>query len=111
MDKNAINPQSSGAVPPSAEWSGRLRRIFVGSNGIRTGWGILLFAAIFVGVDAGLVFIARHFVQAPTDDHVLPLANGLLMECVNLFTVTVATAILAAIERRSVLFLDRKSVV
>ena len=104
MDKNAINSQSSGAVPSSAEWSGRLRRIFVGSNGIRAGWGTLLFAAIFVGVDAGLVFIARHFVQAPADDHVLPLANGLLMECVNLFAVTVATAILAAIERRSVLF-------
>lgn len=104
MDKNALHSQSSEAKPSLTEWGGRLRRIFVGSNGIRAGWGALLFAAIFVGVDAGLVFIARHFLQPPADDHILSPTNGLLTECINLCAVTVATAILAAIERRSLFF-------
>lgn len=54
--------------------------------------GALLFVAIFAIADVGLGFVAGHFLPRPDNAHVQPLANGLVMNCINLFAVAVATA-------------------
>jgi membrane protease YdiL (CAAX protease family) len=78
--------------------------IFVGKDGIRAGWSVLIFIAIFVALEfiAALpVFTFIHFkVQrgAPQPAHV-----ALVQEAVQAFLVLLATFIMSRIEKRPVL--------
>ncbi|MEQ0777449.1 CPBP family intramembrane glutamic endopeptidase [Paraburkholderia tropica] len=101
MLKDKQNLHARDVHYTAAGRGGKLRWMFVGRCGIRAGWGALLFVAIFAIADVGLGFVAGHFLPRPDNAHVQPLANGLVMNCINLFAVAVATASLAKIEGRS----------
>lgn len=78
-----------------------LRWVFIGQNGIRAGWGVLLFVAIFIVLQIldGLMLVrVFHFKQTA----VLSARMGLIAEGTQVICVFIATAILALIERRPV---------
>jgi uncharacterized protein len=81
----------------------RLRWIFTGSNGIRAGWSILLFVAIFGSVMFGLARILHHIFGPNPPKSLLTLKLIYVGEGAQLFSLVVALAVMAAIERRSIL--------
>ena len=79
-----------------------LHWIFVGQNGIRAGWGVLLFVMIFVVLeilDGLLLTRVFHFKQSA----VLSVRMGLLAEGTQVICIFLSTAIMALIERRPAL--------
>jgi uncharacterized protein len=79
------------------------KRILFGADGIRPGWGVLLFVLLLVGFELLAFVLLRHQLPVGHPPAVLPLSLGLVMECAQLFPVALATAIMAWIERRSIL--------
>ena len=81
-----------------------LRWVFTGSNGIRAGWGIVLFPAIAVLVVLGIGKLLHHLLgPTPRNPSLLTLpfvSYFLLAEFLGLL---VALAVMARIERRSIL--------
>lgn len=77
--------------------------IFIGSKGLRAGWGVLLFVLVFAVV--GFAFaMTMHFVlhiHGPKPADVLDAKTTLIIEAVQAGLMFVATVITALIERRS----------
>ena len=48
-----VTPQPEGPEAPYTD----LRRIFIGPNGLRSGWSVLVFIALLIGFMAGLGFL------------------------------------------------------
>ncbi|HWZ59714.1 MAG TPA: type II CAAX endopeptidase family protein [Gemmatimonadaceae bacterium] len=104
----SIGPtEQQGSAPPELVPSGpqpdapsTLHWIFVGPNGIRAGWSILIFVALLFAIGAAVLFVLRHIPGVPRGETSAGLA---LSETSIVFTVLVATAIMARIEGRSVL--------
>jgi hypothetical protein len=82
-----------------------LRKIFIGKDGLRASWSLL----IFIAICAVLLFVARvisHKIhppvpgaaKAPSD---MSIAEGYLMECIPLLITLLGTWIMSKIERRS----------
>jgi uncharacterized protein len=80
-----------------------LRWIFTGSNGIRAGWSIVLFALIFAAVMFGLGRILHHIFGPNPHKNLLSLKFIYIFEAAQLFALAVAVAIMAALERRPIL--------
>ncbi|KVE34125.1 CAAX protease [Burkholderia sp. TSV86] len=93
--------ESRQSVPPPCAMRRMLRRIVFGPHGIRAGWGVLLFVAIFALCIGAMAFVARRLMPMPHDDGSLSVAAGFGMECMQLAAVAIATAVLAKCERRS----------
>jgi membrane protease YdiL (CAAX protease family) len=79
------------------------RWVFIGPDGIRAGWGMLLFVAIF----AGFAYLTTHLAQLILKQMgtLPPLPGprlGLLQESTVIIPTVAATAVVAWIERRSV---------
>ncbi|GAC1593880.1 MAG: CPBP family intramembrane metalloprotease [Candidatus Velthaea sp.] len=77
-----------------------MKRVFIGTDGIRAGWRIVLFLAIFAATIAvlaglGLVFARKALLEAPLTVK-LPL-----QQLVSLLATAIATVVLARLERRS----------
>ncbi|HZD48563.1 MAG TPA: type II CAAX endopeptidase family protein [Silvibacterium sp.] len=93
-------------IPPAPEPPKRnLKWVFVGENGIRAGWSVLLFVLIFVAV-AFLLRTAVHYLfhpKPPARDAEMTPKIGLISEGLQVFCVFVATAVMARIEKRPVL--------
>lgn len=89
------------AAPPKRGMKG----VFVGENGIRAGWSMLLFFLILIAA----AFVARtvvHFLLHPKPFQTntpLPPKLGVTSEGLQVFCVLAATAVMALIEKRSVL--------
>jgi uncharacterized protein len=83
---------------PAGPWT--VRWLFLGPNGIRAGWSILLFVAIFLAIGATLRFIIFRIPGLPRSESA---AGLVLAESGLLFTTLAATAIMARIEGKSVL--------
>jgi membrane protease YdiL (CAAX protease family) len=81
--------------------NGRLRCVIVGEEGIRAGWSALLFAAMFVVLEALQQAVFRHFVTVP-DKAPIQLRLGLLQEAVEVLIVFAATFVMSRIEKRRV---------
>jgi uncharacterized protein len=95
-------PQPSQQSDPAAGPPRRdLRWVFVGRDGIRAGWSVLIFAAIVVALALTIMVVVKRFFPLPPG----PPSAGLLMvnELVQLVVVLIATAIMGRIEGRSVL--------
>ena len=96
----------TAAPPPLPEVPKRdLRWVFVGQNGIRAGWGMLLFALIFVAAAfllGSLLKLLLHPKPMPRNAD-LPPRIGLISEGLQALCVFVATAVMALIEKRPVL--------
>ncbi len=92
-----------GTTAPVSSTAGRGQWMFLGPNGLRAGWSILIFAAIC----AVLIFVGGFavgpFVHVGRGGVFMPL-SGLLMELSQLIPAVVATCIMAMLERRPVTF-------
>ena len=95
----AINDET-----PPARRKGRVRWIFVGNYGLRWGWRIVLFIAIFLAVAFGLAKL-QHYVFGPIPHSAthLTLFPFYLGESIQIASLTVALAVMSAIERRPLL--------
>jgi membrane protease YdiL (CAAX protease family) len=92
---------STPLIPPPPKRG--LRWIFVGDNGIRAGWGILLFILLFIGFQ----FLNGYFVLRPLFGHhrqgaVIPARAALILESTQFVCVFLATLVMALIERKRV---------
>jgi uncharacterized protein len=99
---NASLPSPPIQFPPPSG----LSRIFVGKDGLRAGWSLLVFAALAaaVFVIVGLV-VHNFFPNAPTisrDASEQPLTAALLLELTPLAAVFFASWIMSKLERRPV---------
>lgn len=79
------------------------RWIFIGENGIRAGWSILIFILIFAALETLFMFVAGHYLR----QHLNPKAAVgprivLLQEFCQFVLLLVATGIMAAIEKKRV---------
>lgn len=82
--------------------SGALHRVFVGEHGIRAGWSVLLFAAIFFILQTVVTAALGHFISLDSTGPI-PLRLGVLQESCQLLLVATATLVMARIERRPIL--------
>jgi hypothetical protein len=90
---------------------GLVHRIFVGSKGIRAGWSLLAFIALIpaIGFPIGKLMV---YLQVSSPERDKSPGNALITEMVGLVMVVFATAIMARVERRSVLsygFIDKRA--
>jgi membrane protease YdiL (CAAX protease family) len=98
--QTASLPASDLAQPPSRSGSG-LRPIFVGPNGIRAGWRLLIFLAIYAALVTIQGLIAPRLGQQPTPGVIMagPAGWG---EGLGFVFVMIAAAVMARIERRKI---------
>jgi len=82
--------------------NGAWKRIFVGGQGLRIGWSVLLFVAIYQVVHVALMAILGHFFSLEPDG-AIPVTPALFQESFELFAIFLATWVMARIERRPVL--------
>jgi uncharacterized protein len=85
-----------------APGNGALKRIFIGSRGLRVGWSALLFVAIYQVVHMASMAVLGHFFSLePTGS--IPVIPALLQESLELSAIFLATFVMARIEKRPVL--------
>lgn len=105
------SPQEPAGVPAPPRFTAR--DIFVGPDGLRAGWSILVFAALFLALLAAAGFLLHeiqnhsHHTAAQTSQPALPDAamspeNVLVQEGVPLLCALLATWIMARLERRPI---------
>jgi membrane protease YdiL (CAAX protease family) len=80
-----------------------IRWVFEDKDGIRAGWGALLFVLLFVGFEILTGRLLRQVLPKGPHSAVLPVRLGLIMEGAQLAPLFLATGIMALIERRSLL--------
>lgn len=92
-------------VPEHAKRS-TIGNIFVGPNGIRAGWRLLIFLAFIVGIAQGFGFIFHHIPAVSAWHHALPknemIASGLVFdEGFTFLALLIAAFLMSLIEKRS----------
>jgi len=76
-----------------------LRQVFLGERGIRAGWSVLLFVAIFQVLETGAIAALSHLVSLkPTGP--IPATLALIRESCEVLVVLAATWVMARIEKR-----------
>ena len=93
-------PESSPPAPPGASV---LHKIFMGSDGLRAGWSLLIFALIVAVLLGGLGLIVRKLhLLPPTGQSTseIPPSFAFLSEAVPFLMIFVATWIMSKIEKR-----------
>jgi len=98
----SASPQSNSAYlaeDHAATGNSTLRRILFGGQGLRAGWGALLFVVLVVVLYIILRRAERHFIPVIPEGPI-SLGLGLLDELILLFIVLLATAVVARIEGR-----------
>jgi len=86
-------PQRHPSINPT------LKRVFIGEQGIRSGWGALLFAAIFLILQTAILATLGHFVSLDAT-RPIPFNLGLLQESCQVLVAAAATLVMARIEGR-----------
>jgi uncharacterized protein len=89
------------AISRSAGWDA-VKRVFVGSQGLRVGWSALLFVAIYQVVHMALMAVLGHFYSLDAEGPI-PVTPALLQESFELFAIFLATWVMARLEKRPVL--------
>jgi CAAX protease family protein len=79
-----------------------LRRVFIGVQGIGAGWSLLIFAVIFLTLQTVMIRILGHFV-ALDQNRPIPLSLGILTESCLVLVISLATWVMARVEKRSLL--------
>jgi membrane protease YdiL (CAAX protease family) len=89
-------------VPPAPPST--LRKVFIGKDGLRAGWSLLIFIAIFAAI-AFCINVIGHKIHPPTPRTAntpseISIQAGLLMESIPLLMTLLVTWIMSKIERR-----------
>lgn len=80
---------------------GGIKNIFVGSKGLRAGWGVTLFFTVLTVVLFSLVMVLHMFLKHKPNTDVLTPDMTMIFEGTQASVVLVVTLITAALERRS----------
>jgi membrane protease YdiL (CAAX protease family) len=89
---------------PAARRKQRLRWVFVGPNGMRAGWGIVVFIAMVVAIAFGISKLLNFFFGHIPHSATLLTTRGIYIgESVQLAALIGALAVVSAIERRPIL--------
>jgi membrane protease YdiL (CAAX protease family) len=90
--------------PPSRPST--LRQVFIGKDGLRAGWSLLIFLAMAAAIAFSVRYIGHKFLapdpSAEKPGSEIPPLFGLLMEGLNLLVVLLLTWIMSKIERRPI---------
>lgn len=100
MNSDTLMPPVESAPAPQPS---TLRKVFVGRDGLRAVWSILIFIAIFAALVAAAVFIGRMLQPAPQRIKLtseLSLTFAYVNESLLAFATLLATWIMSKIERR-----------
>jgi membrane protease YdiL (CAAX protease family) len=92
---------AEGSVPASPKRG--VHWVFVGDDGIRAGWGVLLFVLLYVVFALLIAWVLRAPLREARQITVLPLRLAMVIEFVQFLPSILATVIMASIERRRVL--------
>jgi uncharacterized protein len=97
----AATLSSLSATPPQRD----LRWIFLGRNGLRAGWAILIFAGLLFALAFGVRQTMMHIWHPHiTDGAPMPARLGAINEGVQLVLLALATFVMSRIERKPFLF-------
>jgi uncharacterized protein len=102
LDEDILQAES---LPPTIQEPPKhgLRWVFMGDNGLRAGWGVLLFVVLYVAFLLVMGRVLRPFLRQARQLTVLPVRLALITEFAQFLPTILATAIMAFIERRAVL--------
>jgi CAAX protease family protein len=75
------------------------RRVFVGPGGLRAGWRLALFVALFTAVSTPIVWLAVRWIGEQDQGWTAPTLG--LAETISLLAAVVAVAVMGRLERRS----------
>ncbi|RFU48500.1 CPBP family intramembrane glutamic endopeptidase [Paraburkholderia sp. DHOC27] len=103
-DSVTRSTQQNNHQPPRARPKRGFRWVFIGADGIRAGWSIAIFIATF-GVVAFGIGRVLHYLLGPAPQHTTSLGLKFIaaFEGAQLLGVLAAVAVMARIERRSLL--------
>ncbi len=99
---------SDSVLPPSemvpAKKSFRPRKIFIGKDGLRAVWSVLIFILIFGGVVAAALFSAQklHLIDLKGQTRTFSLTFAYVNESISVFGVLLASWIMSKIEGRPI---------
>jgi membrane protease YdiL (CAAX protease family) len=102
LDEDIVQAEVLSPVIPEPPKRG-LRWVFMGADGLRAGWGVLLFIVLYVVFLLITGRLLRPFLREARNLTVLSIRLGLISEFAQFLPCILATAIMAFIERRSVL--------
>lgn len=110
----ATLPSTEPTQPVPPAHPATLRNIFIGKDGLRAGWSLLIFVAIFAAIAFCIQMIAHKFGPPPPKRGAeLSPAFGYIAETLNFGLVLLVTWIMSKIERRPIAvygFGDRRKV-
>ncbi len=105
----STEPFASASTPPAAPGSipgpSILRTMFIGPDGLRAGWSLLLFLALFAALMASAVVIT-HKLHPPAHKtpasaaNIMSLKSSIINDSVPFFAVLLVTWVMSKIERR-----------
>jgi uncharacterized protein len=108
LDEQNLTPPADPAILPSATNPAPerdIRWVFIGRNGLRAGWSLLIFLGILFALAFAVGRIAAHFwhphFQAGAP---MPAVLGVANESVGLLLLALGTFIMSRVERRPFLF-------
>ena len=102
MDENLVQAEAfplATPQPPKRD----MHWVFVGAEGLRAGWGVLLFVLLFIGFSFLSIQVLKHLLPPSHHSAVFPLRLAFISEGAQLVPLLLATAIMALIERRPLL--------
>jgi membrane protease YdiL (CAAX protease family) len=102
-DELSINPSGEISLPAQQQMPPRGPRwVFLGSDGLRAGWGALLFVVMVVGFGALLSFVVKALLHGHRPDPNAPTSplRALIGEGVSMLIVLLVSWIMARIEGR-----------
>jgi CAAX protease family protein len=92
--------QDQGSILPQDIRQRRLRNVFIGESGLRSGWRFVLFYALFFALGFGVIFV-RHIVAPQTfQPNAFTAPFVLVQELIFLCVLIIVVAIMLRIERR-----------
>jgi membrane protease YdiL (CAAX protease family) len=99
-------PAAAGEFHPAGTQRPSSENFFMGPNGIRAGWRLLLFVCIFLGCAKAEGFVLHHIPAVGAwfnaQDHtVMTAPTQIFLEGIALFALVVATGVMALIEKRT----------
>lgn len=89
-----VSDTGSSLAPPPERRPSLLYRSFVGPQGVRAGWKVLIFFLLMAGITMGLHPIGRLLPRVPRGSPIPP-GSALLEEFIGMVSVLLATAIMA----------------